>query len=316
MEFATDGDGVHSRLRSPKCRSEPRPGALGKGCQVVLDSAHGRLVGASRLVWSWEVRLDPGTESRVQLLGVPKAGLGAAGGLGASDLLDEVDNVVGNFAVGVEPGLACVLGGLGLVECEPGCAKVGLVVAGDAETRFALAECAIESLEELVGCDDGRFGLEPQVRVRASEPSCPIRVFEALFGSGELAKCSLPFDGQAGETGLCICDCSGDFRMVGGLAAEPVDLGLSVGTGDGIDVAACFLEGGLERPDGIDGTGGAAVGLCGGALVGRPRERGGENVVGAWDPTGSARPSTAWPLAPVSRSSACMTSATATPACC
>jgi hypothetical protein len=65
--------------------------------------------------------------------------LGRVAALGASDLLCEVENMVGDFGVGVDPGLAGLLGSLGLAEGERCYAEVGLVVTGDAETLLALS---------------------------------------------------------------------------------------------------------------------------------------------------------------------------------
>jgi hypothetical protein len=51
----------------------------------------------------------------------------------------EVDNMVGDFRVGVDPGLAGLLSSLGLAKGERRYAEVGLVVTGDAETLLALS---------------------------------------------------------------------------------------------------------------------------------------------------------------------------------
>ena len=74
-------------------RSEPRPSGGGKVCHVVRGFRHAGVVGVSRHARSWELRLDTRTESRVLVLGGRSTGLGAAGTLGTSDLLGEVDNV-------------------------------------------------------------------------------------------------------------------------------------------------------------------------------------------------------------------------------
>ena len=126
----------------------------------MLGPGHGRLVGMSRVAWSWEVRLHSGTESRVLLLGGRTGRLGAAGALGARDLPCELDDVVGDVGVSVDPGLAGVLGHLGLVQRDRRCAEVGLVAAGSAEARLGLEKGAVNRAEELVGYGDGRFGLE------------------------------------------------------------------------------------------------------------------------------------------------------------
>jgi hypothetical protein len=106
------------------------------------------------------------------------------------------------------------------------------------------------------------------------------------MGSDELGPRQLAFGAELGETSLGIRHGSRDLRMCG-LSAEPVDLCLPVGTGGGVDVTACFLESGLESAEIVDETDGGAVGLCGGALVGRPSECGGEYVVGAWNSAGA-----------------------------
>jgi hypothetical protein len=74
--------------------------------------------------------------------------LGAVGALCASDPLCEVDDVVGDFRVGVDPGLAGVLGRLGLTQGERRCVEVGPVATGDAETPLALSDRVFKSAKE------------------------------------------------------------------------------------------------------------------------------------------------------------------------